>query len=165
MQWGLIPFWAKDANIGSNLINARAEGIATKPAFRSAFKSCRCLIPADGFYEWEQTPHGKQPIMLASGELFAFAGLWDRWKSPEGESVESCCIVTCEPNELAARFHDRMPVIIAPEDYDTWLTGTSEQALTLLKPYPAQEMRAYPVSGKVNSPKNDTWELVEPVPE
>ena len=167
MRWGLIPFWAKDMKIGSNLINARAESIATKPAFRNPFKSRRCLIPADGFYEWEQTPQGKRALpdhARASGELFAFAGLWDRRKSPEGETVESCCIVTCEPNELAAKFHNRMPVIIAPEDYDTWLTGTPEQALALLKPYPAEDMRAYPVSSKVNSPKNDTAELVEPAP-
>jgi len=167
MRWGLIPYWAKDSKIGSNLINARAEGIATKPAFRSAFKSRRCLIPADGFYEWEQTSRGKQPyrIMLASGELFAFAGLWERWRSPEGETIESCCIITCEPNELAARFHDRMPVIIAAEDYDPWLIGTPEQALALLKPYPTALMRAYPVSAKVNRPANDTPELVDPLPE
>jgi putative SOS response-associated peptidase YedK len=167
MRWGLIPFWAKDMKIGSKLINARAEGIATKPAFRNPFKSRRRLIPADGFYEWQQTPHGKQPyrIVLASGELFAFAGLWDRWKSPDGETVESCCIVTCEPNELAAKVHNRMPVIIAPEEYDTWLTGTPEQALALLKRYPTEDMRAYPVSSKVNSPKNDTPEQVEQISE
>jgi putative SOS response-associated peptidase YedK len=103
--------------------------------------------------------------MLASGELFAFAGLWERWKDRQGEAVESCCIVTCAPNELAARFHDRMPVIIAPEDYDTWLTGTPEEALALLKPYPADAMRAYPVSAKVNNPKNDGPELVDPIHE
>lgn len=167
MRWGLIPYWAKDAKIGSNLINARAEGIATKPAFRSAFGSRRCLIPADGFYEWQQTAHGKQPyrIMLGSGEMFAFAGLWERWRNPEGESVDSCCIVTCKPNAVAARFHDRMPVIIAPEDYDTWLIGTPEQALTLLKPYPAEEMQAYPVSTSVNRPANDTPELIDPLPQ
>jgi putative SOS response-associated peptidase YedK len=167
MRWGLIPYWAKDIKIGASLINARAESIASKPAFRSAFASRRCLIPADGFYEWQQTPHGKEPyrIVLASGELFAFAGLWERWRSPEGETIESCCIVTCAPNELAARFHDRMPVIIAPEDYDTWLSGTPQQAHALLRPYPAQQMRAYPVSAKVNRPANDTPELVDPLPE
>ena len=167
MRWGLIPYWAKDSKIGSNLINARAEGIATKPAFRSAFKSRRCLIPADGFYEWERTARGKQPyrIMLSNGELFALAGLWERWRSPEGETIESCCIITCEPNEIAARFHDRMPVIIAPQDYDPWLIGTPEQAQALLRPYPAALMRAYPVSTKVNRPANDTPELVDPLPE
>ena len=167
MRWGLIPYWAKDTKIGANLINARAEGIATKPAFRSAFRSRRCLIPADGFYEWQQTPRGKQPyrIMLRSGEMFAFAGLWERWRNPEGETVDSCCIVTCEPNAVAARFHDRMPVIIAPADYDTWLLGTPEQALALLKPYPAEEMRAYPVSASVNRPANDKPELIDPLPQ
>lgn len=167
MRWGLIPYWANDMKMGSNLINVRAEGIATKPAFRSAFKSRRCLIPADGFYEWQQTTRGKQPyrIVLRSGELFAFAGLWERWRNPEGETIESCCIVTCEPNALAARFHERMPVIVAPEDYDTWLIGTPEQALALLKPYPTEEMRAYPVSAKVNRPANDTSELIDPLPQ
>lgn len=167
MRWGLIPYWAKDDKLGSNLINARAEGIATKPAFRSAFKSRRCLIPADGFYEWQQTPRGKQPyrIMLRSGEMFAFAGLWERWRNLEGEMVESCCIVTCEPNAVAARFHDRMPVIIAPDAYDTWLFGTAEQALSLLKPYPAEAMRAYPVSTRVNRPANDMPELIDPLPQ
>ena len=167
MRWGFIPSWAKDASIGSRLINARAEGIDTTPSFRAAFKYRRCLIPADSFYDWLPTVQGKQPyrIMLASGELFAFAGLWERWRDRQGEAVEACCIVTCTPNELAVRFHDRMPVIISPEDYDTWLTGTPEQALALLKPYPAQAMRAYPVSAKVNSPKNDSPELVDPVHE
>ena len=167
MRWGFIPSWAKDASIGSRLINARAEGIDTTPSFRAAFRYRRCLIPADSFYDWLATAQGKQPyrIMLASGELFAFAGLWERWKDRQGEALESCCIVTCAPNELAARFHDRMPVIIAPADYDTWLTGTPEQALALLKPYPAEAMRAYPVSAKVNSPKNDGPELVDPIDE
>lgn len=167
MRWGLILYWAKGAKIGPSLINARAEGIATKPAFRSVFKSKRCLIPADGFYEWQQTPRGKQPyrITLRSTEMFAFAGLWDRWRTPEGEIIESCCIVTCEANRLAALFHNRMPVIIAPEDYDTWLVGTPDQALQLLRPYPAEEMRAYPVSAGVNRPANDTPELIDPLPQ
>ena len=167
MRWGLIPSWAKDASIGARLINARAESIESKPAFRGAFKQRRCLIPADGFYEWQQTPRGRQPyrIVLTSGELFAFAGLWERWKDPAGEAVESCCIITCEPNALTAPFHDRMPVIIAPEDYETWLTGTPEQALRLLRPYPAEQMRAYPVSAKVNRHANDTPELIDPLPE
>jgi putative SOS response-associated peptidase YedK len=163
MRWGLIPSWARDAKIGSSMINARAEGVATKPSFRNAFKSRRCLIPADGFYEWQPTPRGKQPyrIMLADGSMFAFAGLWERWRDPvTDEWIESCCIVTCEPNELAAKFHNRMPVIIGDADYDAWLTGTPDQALELLKPYPAEEMRAYPVSARVNTPKDDLPELV-----
>jgi putative SOS response-associated peptidase YedK len=167
MRWGLIPRWAKDAAMGARLINARCEGIDTKPAFREAFKQRRCLIPADGFYEWLQTARGKQPyrIVLASGGLFAFAGLWERWRDPQGEAVDSCCIITCEPNELTAKFHNRMPVIIAPEDYETWLTATSAQALALLRPYPPDAMRAYPVSMRVNHPGNDTPELVDPLPQ
>ncbi len=165
MRWGLIPRWAKDASIGARLINARSESVDSKPAFRAAFRQRRCLIPADGFYEWLQTARGKQPyrLMLASGELFAFAGLWERWRDAQGEAVDSCCIITCEPNELAAKFHDRMPVIIAPDDYETWLTGTPEQALSLLRPYPPEAMRAYPVSAKVNRPGYDTPELIEPL--
>jgi putative SOS response-associated peptidase YedK len=168
MRWGLVPYWAKDIKIGASLINARAEGIESKPAFRAAFKSRRCLIPADGFYEWQSGPRGKQPyrVTLADGAMFAFAGLWERWRNPATDDwIESCCIVTCDTNELTAKFHDRMPVIIAAEDYDTWLTGTPEQALTLLNPYPAEEMRAYPVSSRVNSPRNDTAELVTEVRE
>jgi putative SOS response-associated peptidase YedK len=131
MRWGLIPIWAKDAKIGAAMINARAESVATKAAFRTAFKSRRCLIPADGFYEWQPTPRGKQPyrITLADGSMFAFAGLWERWHDPKtDEWIESCCIVTCEPNELTEKFHDRMPVILGDADYDTWLTATPEQA-------------------------------------
>ena len=167
MRWGLIPRWAKDAAIGARLINARSEGIEAKPAFREAFKLRRCLIPADGFYEWLQTPRGKQPyrIMLANGELFAMAGLWERWRDPQGEAIDSCCIITCEPNELAAKFHNRMPVIITPGDYETWLTGTPTQALALLRPYPPDAMRAYPVSTRVNHPDNDAPELVDPLPQ
>jgi putative SOS response-associated peptidase YedK len=167
MRWGLIPSWARDASIGARLFNARAEGIDTKPSFRAALKYRRCLIPADGFYEWRQTPRGKQPyrVVLASGELFAFAGLWERWKDSSGETVESVCIITCEPNALSATFHNRMPVIIAAENYETWLTGSPEQALALLRPYPAEWMRAYPVSASVNRTRDDTRDLVDPVPE
>ena len=163
MRWGLVPSWAKDAKIGPARINARADSVASKPTFREAFRRRRCLIPADGFYEWKPGLRGKQPyrITLADGSMFAFAGLWERWRDPAtDQSLDSCCIVTCDTNELTAQFHDRMPVIIAAEDYDTWLTGTPEQALTLLKPYPAELMRAYPVSPEVNSPKNDSAELV-----
>ncbi len=164
MRWGLVPSWAKDARMGANCINARAEGIDTKPAFRAAFRFRRCLIPADGFYEWQSGPHGKQPyrITQVDGAMFAFAGLWERWRDPAtDESIESCCIVTCGTNELTGKFHTRMPVIIATEDYDTWLTGTPEQAMALLKPYPADEMRAYPVSPRVNNPHNDGAELID----
>jgi len=168
MRWGFVPNWAKDIKIGASLINARAEGISSKPAFRAAFKSRRCLIPADGFYEWQIGPRGKQPyrVTLADGSMFAFAGLWERWRNPvTDEWIESCCIVTCGTNELTAKFHDRMPVIVPAQDYDAWLTGTPEEALALLKPYPADEMRAYPVSSRVGSPRNDSAELVTEVRE
>ena len=163
MRWGLVPSWARDIKIGASLINARAESVASKPAFRAAFNGRRCLIPADGFYEWQSGPRGKQPyrVTLVDGSMFAFAGLWERWRNPTtDEWIESCCIVACETNELTSKFHDRMPVIVATEDYDTWLTGTPEQASTLLKPYPADEMRAYPVGSQVNNAKNDSAELV-----
>jgi putative SOS response-associated peptidase YedK len=163
MRWGLVPSWARDIKIGASLINARAESIASKPAFRAAFNGRRCLIPADGFYEWQSGPRGKQPyrVTLVDGSMFAFAGRWERWRNPTtDEWIESCCIVTCETNELTSKFHDRMPVIVATGDYDTWLTGTPEQASTLLKPYPADEMRAYPVGSQVNNAKNDSAELV-----
>jgi putative SOS response-associated peptidase YedK len=168
MRWGLIPSWAKDAKMGLGMINARGDNIATKAAFRDAFKYRRCLIPADGFYEWQLTSRGKQPyrITLADSTMFAFAGLWERWRDlAKDEWIESCCIVTCEPNEITEKFHDRMPVIIGDADYDAWLTGTPEQALALLKPYPAEEMRAYPVGARVNTPNIDAADLVEPVPE
>lgn len=163
MRWGLIPGWAKDASVGARLINARAEGIAEKPSFRNAFKYRRCLIPADGFYEWQQTASGKRPmrITLASGDLFAFAGLWERWKDETGETLETCCIITCEPNEMLAKIHNRMPVILDPADYDKWLTGTPAEALALLKAFPAEEMRAYPVSPRVNNARNDGPDLVQ----
>jgi putative SOS response-associated peptidase YedK len=166
MRWGLVPNWAKDMKIGANCINARADGIASKPAFRAAFRHRRCLIPADGFYEWQTGPYGKQPyrITLVDGAMFAFAGLWERWRDPAtDETIESCCIVTCDTNELTARFHNRMPVIIAPDDYDAWLTGPPEQALALLAPYPADEMRAYAVSSRVNAPRNDAADLIDEV--
>jgi putative SOS response-associated peptidase YedK len=168
MRWGLIPIWAKDAKIGPAMINARAESVATKAAFRTAFKSRRCLIPADGFYEWQPTARGKQPyrITLADGSMFAFAGLWERWRDPAtDEWIESCCIVTCEPNELTEKFHDRMLVILDDANYDTWLTGTPEQALELLRPYPADEMRAYSVSKQVNSSRDDVSQMVEALDE
>src|SRR5271157_236442 len=122
-RWGLIPFWAKDASIGYKMINARSETVASKPAFREAFKSRRCLIPADSFYEWKRAGKTKQPFSfgLVDGSLFAFAGLWDRWKDASGQVVGSCSILTTTPNTLLADVHDRMPVILRAEDYDQWL--------------------------------------------
>jgi putative SOS response-associated peptidase YedK len=171
MRWGLIPRWAKDAKIGSTLINARAETLAEKPAFRDALKRRRCLIPADGFYEWAAMAGSarKQPIrvVLASGEPFAFAGLWDEWRPPDGAPpVRTCTIITTTPNDLMAQYHHRMPVILTPEAEQVWLDPAitaPEQLLPLLASYPAEAMRAYPVSGLVNSVANDSPQLVLPI--
>ncbi len=165
VRWGLIPFWAKDPKIGYKMINARAETVATKPAYRQAFRQRRCLIGADGFYEWQATEGGKQPflIRLKDGEPFAFAGLWERWEG-EGRVIESCSIIVTEANERLREIHDRMPVILAPEVYDQWLKGESANVTaleSLLRAYPAKLMEAYPVSRAVNSPRNDGPELIE----
>ncbi|MDD5493761.1 MAG: SOS response-associated peptidase [Dehalococcoidia bacterium] len=167
-RWGLIPHWAKDAKIGYKMINARAETVAEKPAFRNAFKHRRCLIPADGYYEWQAIAgtKTKQPwfMVLKDREPMAFAGLWEQWRSPEGEELESCSIIVTEANEIMRPIHDRMPVILAPGDWDAWLEPDAQdtQALqALLKPYPAEGMAAWPVSTKVNSPRNDLVECVE----
>ena len=152
MRWGLIPRWAKDASIGSKLINARAETLAEKPSFREALRRRRCLIPADGFYEWVAVPglKRKQPmrIGLKSGEPFAFAGLWDEWRSPEGTPLRTCTIVTTTPNELIATLHHRMPVILTSEAERRWLDPAvtdPEALLPLLAPYPAELMEAHPI--------------------
>jgi putative SOS response-associated peptidase YedK len=169
MRWGLVPSWAKDPSIGSKLINARAETLAEKPAFRHALKRRRCLIPADGFYEWAATGGGrKQPVRvtLTTGEPFAFAGLWAEWTPPEGAPLRTCTIVTCEPNELMARYHHRMPVILSPEAEARWLDPRVEDPavlLPLLVPYPADVMTAYPVSPLVNSPANEGPQLALPL--
>jgi putative SOS response-associated peptidase YedK len=159
-RWGLIPYWAKDASIGYKLINARSETVGSKPAFREAFESRRCLIPADGFYEWKRTEKAKQPFHfgLQGDSLFAFAGLWDRWKDASGQAVESCSILTTTPNALLADVHDRMPVILRPEAYDLWLDPGFRRAETLkemLNPFDATLMKRHPVSTRVNFVKND----------
>ena len=166
LHWGLIPSWADDPAIGNRMINARAETVATKPSYRSAFKSRRCLILADGFYEWQKTSNGKQPfyIRMEDGSPFAFAGLWEIWKN--GREIRSSTIVTTEPNELVEEIHNRMPVILHPEDYEMWLDpdfDEKEPLTTLLKPYPASEMEAYPVSRRVNKPSNNQPEVIEAV--
>ena len=181
LRWGLVPSWAKDLKIGTKMINARAETVAEKPAFRAAFKRRRCLIPADGFYEWRaeegglparsrssaSAKAGKQPylIRMADHAPFAFAGLWESWKNPEsGETVESCTIIVTDANELVAEIHDRMPVILMPNDHDPWLFGDPERAdlTALLGPYPAKLMTASPVSKAVGNVKNDDPSLIEP---
>jgi putative SOS response-associated peptidase YedK len=168
--WGLIPPWAKDPSIGSNLINARSETLAEKPSFRGGFKYHRCLILADGFYEWKSQPGTKTKvphfIRLKSGKPFAFAGLWDTWQSPDGGAVKSATIITTSPNNLMAPIHNRMPVILPPDAYAQWLdpaARTSESLQHLLASYSADEMTAHPVSTLVNSPANDRAECVIPV--
>jgi len=168
-HWGLVPFWANDTSIGSRMINARAETAAEKPAFRAAYRRRRCLILADGFYEWQADPasRAKTPmyVRLASGEPFAFAGLWEIWR-PDDTPLLSCTILTTEPNSLMAPIHNRMPVILPRSAYDRWLdpAEVGPGALQdLLVPYPSEEMTAYPVSRLVNSPGNDLPAVIEPV--
>lgn len=165
MRWGLIPSWAKDATIGTRMINARAETVAEKPAFRTPLRSHRCLVPASGFYEWKREGTSKQPyfIHLKDEPLFAFAGLYDRWRDPQGQDVWSYTIITTAANAVTAPVHDRMPVILRREDEDEWLNADNtepEHLLPLLRPYPADAMEAYPVSSAVNSPRNDAPDLV-----
>jgi putative SOS response-associated peptidase YedK len=166
LRWGLIPPWADDPQIGSRMINARSETAPEKPSFRRAFRERRCLIPADGFYEWQRTNGAKQPfyIHMEDGRPFAFAGLWESWgKGGEGK-VRTCAILTTGANALVGEIHERMPVIVAPDAYDVWLDPASERdELTgLLAPYPEDEMEAYPVSRFVNSPSNNDPRCVEP---
>jgi putative SOS response-associated peptidase YedK len=164
--WGLIPAWADDPSIGSRMINARAETIAEKPAFKSAFRKRRCLVVADGFYEWMRVGGGKQPHLIrrADGRPFGFAGIWERW-TKGGEPVESCAIITTEPNDLMRPIHNRMPVILGPEQFGAWLDPTveSEDRLRdLLAPAPEGELVAFPVSRRVNNPANDDPDVQRP---
>jgi len=161
MRWGLIPYWAKDAAMGAPMINAMSETAAEKPAFKEPMRRRRCLIPADGFYEWRRGGGGKKQafnIGMRNDELFAFAGLWDRWKNPEGKTIETCTVLTTAANALVADVHDRMPAILRPEDYDLWLDpGVTDPARVaeLLRPYDARQMRKYPVSDFVNRAENE----------
>jgi putative SOS response-associated peptidase YedK len=165
VRWGLVPRWAKDPSIGARMINARAETLEAKPAFRNALKWHRCLLPADGFYEWKALPNGKQPyrIGMKDGSLFALAALCERWLSPEGYVLDTCTIVTTPANALLRPLHDRMPLIIAPEDYARWLDRSVEDVTDLLSPYPAAGMNFYPVSARVNAVRNDDASIIEPV--
>jgi putative SOS response-associated peptidase YedK len=162
-RWGLIPWWAKDASGAARMINARSETAATLPAFRDAFKARRCIVPADGFYEWQKIGKTQQPFCFEvnDGELFAFAGLWERWKDANGKALETCSILTTTPNSVTSTVHDRMPVILDPGNYDVWLDPGFADATALsdlLKPYDARRMRSYPVSARVNSVVNDDVE-------
>lgn len=166
LRWGLIPSWAKDASIGAKMINARCETLGEKPAFRAAFHRRRCLVPMAGFYEWQKTATGKVPhyIHPLNAELFAVAGLYEWWPGKDGAGpIESYTIITTNANEMMTRLHDRMPVILHEKDYDAWLDPTNEntEALkVLLKPYPAEEMRVYAVSTRVNDVENDDESLI-----
>jgi putative SOS response-associated peptidase YedK len=166
LRWGLIPSWAKDPAIGAKTINARAETVAEKPAFRSAFRRRRCLVIADGFYEWQLQKGKKQPFYfcLQDRQPFAFAGLWETWEAPDGDKIDSCTLLTTEANSLLRSVHDRMPVILKPEDYNLWLDPQiqkPEQLQPLLRSYSSEAMTAYPVSTKVNKPTNDSPECIE----
>jgi putative SOS response-associated peptidase YedK len=165
-KWGLIPHWSKDPKIGFRTINAKAETLEEKPAFKEPFMRHRCLIPADGFYEWKETPSGKVPyrFTLKDESLFAFAGIFDLWKDDSGNLVKSVSIVTVEPNDLVKPIHDRMPAVLKKEHEDMWLgkASTSQLREVILKPYPAEEMRCYEVSSKINSSKDDMPEMILP---
>ena len=168
VRWGLVPRWADDPSIGYRMINARAETAASKPAYRAAMKYRRCLVPADGFFEWQKQPGGgKQPhlIQMADGAPFAFAGLWEHWQDENGNELETATILTTDPNPLLARLHDRMPVILPAEHYDAWLDPANQhpnQLTPLLQPYPAELMLDRPVSRYVNSPSHDDPRCIEP---
>lgn len=167
VRWGLVPSWSKEVK-GRPLINARSETVHTKPSFRAAFKRRRCIVPASGFYEWKRNGKEKQPyhIRLKNDGLIGFAGLWERWKSPGGETVESCTIITTEPNEVVAPLHDRMPAFLHPQDYSYWLTAGEDEndgLRKLLTFFPADQMTATPVSDTVNSAKNESPQCLEPV--
>jgi putative SOS response-associated peptidase YedK len=167
MRWGLVPRWAKDPSIGAKLINARGEGIADKPAFRAAFQWHRCLLPADGFYEWRAVKGGKRPYLVASktGVPLALGGLYERWLAPDGQVLDTCTIVTTDANDLLRNVHDRMPLIIAPEDYARWLDRSTSAVTDLIAPFPSDALRVYPISSRVNAVKNDDASLLQPVEE
>jgi len=167
LSWGLLPSWSKDARM-HRPINARADSVFDKPMFRNAIARRRCLIPADGFYEWQQGPGGKQPwhVGMLDHSTFALGGIWEYWAKPGGEPVLSCAVVVTDANELVAKIHDRMPVIVAPEDYDRWLDPELTDPMEIqrmLAPYPAEEMRAYPVSHEVNNANNEGPQLIQPL--
>ena len=168
MRWGLIPSWAKDMSIGYRMINARAETVAERPSYRTALHRRRCLVIADGFYEWQREGKARRPmrVTLRSGEPFAFAGLWETCRDPEGELLHSCTIITTTPNDVVRPIHDRMPVILPPDLEPLWLDADVKDSAILadiLAPYPAEQMQAYEVSALVNSPKNNAPDLIRRV--
>jgi len=167
VRWGLIPAWSQEPKTAYSTLNARAETVATKPAFRSAFRSRRCLVPADAYFEWQSRPGSrlKQPFLIAlkNQSVFAFAGLWERWRH-EDTVIESCTIIVTDANALTRPIHDRMPVILDPSDYPAWLDreATAVALQSLLKPYDCDQMTAYPVSTRVNNPRHDDPQVIEP---
>jgi putative SOS response-associated peptidase YedK len=168
--WGLVPFWAKDPSIGSRMINARSETLAEKPSFKNAFKRRRCLILADGFYEWQKVPGEKTKIPtyihMKDGKPFAFAGLWEDWHSSDGSQILSATIITTSPNSLVAPIHNRMPVILPESTYQQWLTpgeADTQKLGTLLQPYDSHPMETYPISRLVNNPRNDSPDCIKPI--
>jgi len=167
-QWGLVPSWAKDPSVGINMINARSETVAEKPSFRSAFRHRRCLIPADGFYEWKGEKNQKQAYFIhrPDGHPIAMAGLYEEWETPD-EIRRTCTILTCPPNEVMLELHDRMPVILSPSDFEPWLETPEEERMSLLpllRPCPSEWLELTPVSRAVGNPRNEGPELIKPVP-
>jgi putative SOS response-associated peptidase YedK len=167
LQWGLIPSWAESPALGSRLLNARAESAAEKPAFRTALRRRRCLVVADGFYEWQTTDKAKQPyfIHLRDDRPFAFAGLWEAWESPDHAMLETCAVITTEPNELMRPIHNRMPVILPSDAYATWLNPAIQEPrrlASLLVPYSGDALQAHPVDSFVNTPSHDSPRCIEP---
>ncbi len=167
MHWGLIPSWARDKAVGNRMINARSETVTTRPAFRTAIRRRRCLIPADGYYEWQNTGRAKQPyrITMPDGGVFAFAGLWERWQGDGPDAVESCTVLTTKPNASLARIHDRMPVILPRDAYLQWIDPDltdPPRALALIGTFPPDQLTAYPVGLTVNNPRNETPQCIEP---
>ena len=168
LRWGLIPRWAADPAIGNRMINARAETAAEKPAYRDAFRRRRCLVAADGFYEWQRSGRRKQPYFIGMRDdgPFGMAGIWESWQGPDQTKIESCTILTTEPNSLVEPIHNRMPVILAPQDYGSWLDPAgqdSQRLVELLRPYAGEAMTAHPVSSLVNSPANEDPRCIEPL--
>ncbi len=165
MRWGLVPSWSEGPDDRFSMINARAETVADKPAYRAAYRARHCLVPADGFYEWRAGPGGKDPFHIVSigGGPLAFAGLWEHWQGAGHEAVQSFTIITTDANERIRPIHDRMPVIIDADDFETWFTGTPDDVAALLKPYPAEAMEAHPVSRHVNDPRHDDASCLQSV--
>ncbi len=165
LRWGLVPHWAKDPSIGNRLNNARGESVAEKPSFRDAFRHRRCIIPADGFYEWKTEGKGKQPyyISLKSGEPLAMGGLWESWTAPDGEILRTACIITTGPNALMESIHDRMPVLLRPEDWRAWLEAPADEIAGMVSPYRAEEMQVWQVDRRVSRTVDDDAGLAEPL--